>query len=481
MDDLYGFLRHQRREPGKESVRTRVRHWREYVRILPDEQAATQANRCIDCGTPWCHSYCPVHNLIPEWNQLVTDASWYRAYRQLDSTNNFPEFTGRLCPAPCEDACTLRLSGSPVTIKSIEQAIADRAWRRGWIVPRPSVRSRAERVAIVGSGPAGLACAQQLARVGYKITVYEKADRIGGLLRYGIPDFRLEKWILDRRLQQLEGEGVTFCPGVHVDSTKDVDTLRHRADAIVLACGCEQPRDVKVPGRQIQGIYFAMDYLSQQNHRSAGDVIEPEAAVVANNKDVVVIGGGDTGSDCVGTAIRQNANQVIQVQYHKQPPERADVLQYWPKPAPVMRSTDHDAEGCRRIWGWDTIQFEQQAGHVKSVKLQRLKWTRLINGSWDKQRLAGRFLSLPAQLVLIATGYSHPTRAGLIGNMGLALDTQGNVLSNDRDYQTNTTGVFACGDMRRGQSLIVWAIREGRQCAHAVDSWLSGHSELPTV
>lgn len=481
MDNLYGFLRYPRREPAKQPVRERIRHWREYIHILPERPAAMQAARCMDCGTPWCHNYCPVHNLIPEWNQLVTDANWQRAYQQLDSTNNFPEFTGRLCPAPCEDACTLRLSSSPVTIKSIEQAIAERAWRRGWIVPRPSIRSCAERIAIVGSGPAGLACAQQLARVGYRITVYEKADRIGGLLRYGIPDFRLEKWILDRRLKQLEAEGVKFSTGVHVGSTLDIDTLRHSTDATILACGCEQPRDVKVPGRQLKGIYFAMDYLSQQNHRSAGDVIDKEAAIVATDKDVVVIGGGDTGGDCVGTAIRQGAHQVIQVQYHKQPQERVDVLQYWPKPARVMRHTDHDAEGCRRIWGWDTIQFKQQAGRVKGVELQRLTWRQLSDGSLHKARTDGCYLSLPAQLVLIATGYAHPVRAGLIETMGLALDWKGNVLANDRDYLTDTTGVFACGDMRRGSSLIVWAIREGRQCAHAVDEWLSGYSELPTV
>ncbi len=481
MDDLYGFLRHPRREPGKERASERIKHWREYVCLLPERQAALQANRCMDCGTPWCHSYCPVHNLIPEWNQLVSDANWQRAYQQLDSTNNFPEFTGRLCPAPCEDACTLRLSDCPVTIKSIEQAIVERAWRRGWIRPRPSKRRRAERIAIVGSGPAGLACAQQLARVGYQVTVYEKADRVGGLLRYGIPDFRLEKWILDRRLKQLEAEGVNFRTGVFIARALDVRKLQHGADAIVLACGSEHPRDVEVPGRSLKGIYFAMDYLSQQNHRLAGDMIEPEAAIDAKNKDVIVIGGGDTGGDCLGTAIRQSANQVIQVQYHAQPPEQANVLNYWPKRVPVLHSTDHDAEGCRRLWGWDTVMFEHQAGDVAGVTLQQLEWTQRTDGSWDKRAHTSRLLSLRAQLVLIAVGYAHPAHGGLLEHMELALDTRGNVLASDKDYQTNAAGVFACGDMRRGQSLIVWAIREGRQCAQAVDAWLSGHSDLPRV
>ncbi len=294
MHDPYGFLRHPRQEAGKQTVRQRVRHWREYVRAMPESQAARQAHRCMDCGTPYCHRYCPVHNLIPEWNELLTDAHWQHAYQQLDSTNNFPELTGRLCPAPCEDACTLRLSDQPVTIKGIERAIADRAWEQGWVQPRPSRRTRRQRVAVVGSGPAGLACAQQLARAGYQVSVVEKADRPGGLLRYGIPDFRLEKRILDRRLRQLAAEGVEFRTGLHVGGNLDPARLRRWADAVVLACGCQQPRDIHVRGRRLKGIYFAMDYLVQQNHRRAGDAIEPEAAIVAADQDVVVIGGGDT-------------------------------------------------------------------------------------------------------------------------------------------------------------------------------------------
>jgi glutamate synthase (NADPH/NADH) small chain len=481
MDDPYGFMRYPRREPGKELVTRRIRHWHEYVRIMPDRQVACQANRCMDCGTPYCHSYCPVHNLIPDWNDLVNEESWQRAWQQLDSTNNFPELTGRLCPAPCEDACTLSLADHPVTIKSIEQAVAERAWQKGWVQPQPIRQQRAQRVAIIGSGPAGLACAQQLARVGYQVTVYEQEARPGGLLRYGIPDFRLEKGILDRRLKQLVAEGVRFRTGVRVGATIEIEELQRSTDAVVLACGCRQPRDVPVPGRELKGIYFALDYLSQQNHRVAGDVIEPEAAILAKDKDVVVIGGGDTGADCVGTAIRQGAKKVTQVQYHERPTERADVLRHWPKPVPKLRSTDTEAEGCQRIWGWDTIEFEHLGERVAGVRLQRMEWTERADGSWDKWPLPGQLLYLPAQLVLIAAGYAHPFHTGLLEHLGLGLDAHGNVLASDTDYQTDEGGVFACGDMRRGQSLIVWAIREGRQCAQSVDVWLTGSSDLPRV
>jgi glutamate synthase (NADPH/NADH) small chain len=329
----------------------------------------------MDCGTPCCHYYCPVHNLIPEWNVLVSEESWRQAWLQLESTNNFPELTGRLCPAPCEDACTLALAGQTVTIKSIEKAVAEHAWQEGWVQPQSCQRQLEQRIAIVGSGPAGLACAQQLVRTGYQVAVYEQADRPGGLLRYGIPDFRLEKGILDRRLQQLVAEGVRFQTGVRVGETLGIEKLRRTSDAVVLACGCGQPRDVPVPGRELRGIYFALDYLSQQNHRIAGDVIEPEASILARNKDVVVIGGGDTGEDCVGTAIRQGANKVTQIQYHERPPECADILRHWPKSTPKFRSTDTDAEGCQHIWGWDTIQFEHMGEHVTGVRLQRLEWT----------------------------------------------------------------------------------------------------------
>jgi glutamate synthase (NADPH/NADH) small chain len=482
MDDPYGFLRHPRQEAFKQPPRRRARHWREYVALMPDTQATRQATRCMDCGTPYCHCYCPVHNLIPEWNDLVSDRHWERAYQELDSTNNFPELTGRLCPAPCEEACTLKLSSQPVTIKAIERAIAERAWKRGWVTPHLGKVSRTARVSIVGSGPAGLACAQQLARAGYRVTVLEKADRPGGLLRYGIPDFRLEKRILDRRLRQLQAEGVCFRTGVRVGSRLDAaDQLQQAADAVVLACGCESPRDVTVPGRHLKGVYFAMDYLVQQNHRIAGDNIEPEADILATDKEVVVIGGGDTGSDCVGTAIRQGARRVAQVQYHESPPARPDILAHWPKPAPVLRASDTEQEGCTRLWGWNTVAFESCGGRVSAVQLQRLRWTRDHDGAVRKVPLADQQWQLPAQLVLIAIGYARPLTSELLTQLPLQLDARGRVSANDESYQTSVDAVFSCGDMRRGQSLVVWAIREGRQCARAVDLFLRGDSDLPRV
>ena len=482
MDDPYGFLRHPREEAGKQNPRRRARHWREYVALMPDTQAARQAVRCMDCGTPYCHCYCPVHNLIPEWNDLVSDRQWERAYRQLDSTNNFPELTGRLCPAPCEDACTLKLASQPVTIKAIERTIAERAWERGWVRPRRSTTSQAARVSVVGSGPAGLACAQQLARAGYRVTVLEKADRPGGLLRYGIPDFRLEKSIIDRRLSQLQAEGVRFRTGVRVGSDFGAaDLLQHTADAVVLACGCESPRDSLVPGRNLKSVYFAMDYLVQQNHRIAGDTIEPEADILATDKEVVVIGGGDTGADCVGTAIRQGARHVTQIQYHETPPVRADILAHWPKPAPVLRPTDTEQEGCTRLWGWNTVAFDSCGGRVSAVQLQRLRWCQDADGTVHKVPLPDQCRRLPTQLVLIAIGYARPLTTELLTQLPLQLDARGRVAANDENYQTNVEAVFSCGDMRRGQSLVVWAIREGRQCARAVDLWLRGYSDLPRV
>ena len=481
MDDPRGFLRCSRQEPCKEPVSRRVRHWHEYVQLMCDGQAVRQANRCMDCGTPYCHEFCPVHNLIPDWNSLVFNADWYRAYRQLDSTNNFPEFTGRLCPAPCEDACTLTLSDNPVTIKSIELAIAERAWSEGWVQPQASACKRNERVAVVGSGPAGLACAQMLVRVGYRVTVFEKSDRVGGLLRYGIPDFRLEKKILDRRLAQLEAEGVEFRAAVQVGTRLPPDTLRCEVDAVVLACGIGQPRKVHVPGSHLRGIHYAMPYLEQQNRRIAADEIDPGQLIDAGNKDVLVIGGGDTGQDCVGTAIRQGACSVTQVQYHDCPPERADVLRYWPKPVPVLCATDTEAEGCRRIWGYDTVAFDGCDGQVSAVLLQRMHWKRKPGGGWDKCHGHAPPQPLKAQLVIIAIGFAHTVHDALLSDMELALDACGNVAASDENYQTSLEGVFSCGDMRRGQSLVVWAIREGRQCARAVDTYLSGDSELPLI
>jgi len=482
MENQPGFLRFPRLEAGKQCARERIRHWREYEQVMSDEQTASQSARCMDCGTPYCHGYCPVHNLIPDWNALVSEAKWREAYEQLDSTNNFPEFTGRLCPAPCEPACTLTLGSRPVTIRCLELAIVERAWAAGWVRPQRGRRRLFQRVAIIGSGPAGLACAQQLARAGYRVTVYEKADRIGGLLRYGIPDFRLDKTVLDRRLAQLEAEGVVFHTGAHAGVNVDVETLRRRSHALVLACGAEHPRDLPVEGRALEGVHFAMDYLRQQNRRVAGADIMPAGAIHARGKRVVVIGGGDTGGDCVGTAIRQGARQVTQVQYHDCPPTHVDILQYWPHATPARGPSDHTEEGCNYLWGWDTRSLDGRNGRVSAVWLQRLKWERNGEGVWIKHPDEGQLRRIPAQLVLLALGYAHPVHDGLVRRLGLELDGRLNVLASDADYHTGTPGVFACGDMRRGQSLVVWAIREGRQCAHSVDCWLSsGGSDLPRI
>lgn len=479
MDDLYGFMRYVREEPPKQHVRQRIRHWREYVQPLSEVQAGRQANRCMDCGTPACHRYCPVHNLIPEWNSLLFHGRWRRAHSQLDSTNNFPELTGRLCPAPCEDACTLALADKPVAIKSVELAIAEYAWKHGWVQPRRPARQKNRSVLIVGSGPAGLACAQQLVRVGYPVTVVEKADRIGGLLRYGIPDFRLEKSLLDRRLAQLRAEGVKFFTGIHLGIDPGSEHWVAEADATVLACGAEKPRDIQVPGRELSGIHFAMPYLSRQNRRNAGDAVA--GGLSAKGKDVVVVGGGDTGRDCVGTAIRQGARSVTQVQYHDRPPRHADILRYWPQPLPILKHADTDDEGARRLWGWATVAFDGCDGKVGWVLLQRLQWYRGRHGSWHKQPVDEPPQRLPAQLILLAMGYAHPVHDGLIRQLGVRVSERGNVDANECDYRTSLDNVFSCGDMRRGQSLVVWAIREGRQCARAVDEALSGYSELPYV
>jgi glutamate synthase (NADPH/NADH) small chain len=481
MENQPGFLRYPRKGAGKQFVRERIRHWREYEQLMPDDQTVCQAVRCMDCGTPYCHAYCPVHNLIPDWNALASEANWREAYEHLDSTNNFPEFTGRICAAPCEHACTLTIGSRPVTIRCVELAIVERAWASGWVKPQRSHRRLFKRVAIIGSGPAALACAQQLVRVGYRVTVYEKADRIGGLLRYGIPDFRLDKAVLDRRLAQLEAEGVVFLTGAHAGVNLDIEALRRSSHALVLACGAEHPRDLPVEGRSLNGVHFAMEYLRQQNRRVAGDGIISGAAIDARGKPVVVIGGGDSGGDCVGTAIRQGARQVNQLQYHDCPQKHVDILQYWPDAAPVRRPSDHEEEGCDYLWGWDTTAFEGRDGWVSGVRLRPLRWTRGENGAWIKRHRPGHVRRVPAQLVLLALGYAHPVHDGLVRQLRLELDARRNVLASDEDYQTSVPGVFACGDMRRGQSLVVWAIREGRQCAHSVDRWLSGDSVLPRI
>jgi len=479
MGDPTGFRRFPRVEPPLQPVERRLRHWNEFVSTFPEDETMRQAARCMDCGTPFCQSGCPVYNQIPDWNEMLFRGDWRRASEALHSTNNFPEITGRVCPAPCEASCTLAIGHEPVSIKGIELAIAERAWREKWVKPELISRKTGKRCAVIGSGPAGLACAQQLARAGHAVTVFEKQDRLGGLLRYGIPDFRLNKKIVERRLQQMREEGVVFRTHTAVGETLPVAQLMNTFDAVVLACGAEQPRDLDIPGRGLKGIYYAWDYLSRQNRRVAGDMIPPEQYITARNRDVVVIGGGDTGSDCIGAANRQGARSVTQIQYHEQPPKDVDTRLIWPDWPCKLRTTEAHEEGCTRLWGLDTVAFEGRDGCVCGLELAALHWERDADGVIRKHRLSGSYQILHADLVLLAMGYAGPRFDGLISSLGLVQNERGNVSANDTDYRASTSGIFVCGDMRRGQSLVVWAIREGRQAAHAVDLYLMGQTNLP--
>jgi glutamate synthase (NADPH/NADH) small chain len=487
---ITGFMEYQRLQEAAEPPRERVRHYREFIRPLSDEEAAIQGARCMDCGIPFCMQGCPVNNIIPDWNDLVYRGRWREAIETLHSTNNFPEFTGRVCPAPCEEACTLRINDDPVGIKSIEHAIADKAWEMGWVTPHPPKRKTGKRVAIVGSGPAGLACAQQLARAGHDVVVFEKADRIGGLLRYGIPDFKLEKWVIDRRLAQLQAEGVQFRPSHYVGpadgevrgtsvTTVDPRELLHAFDAVVLAGGAEQPRDLPIPGRELKGIHFAMEFLPLQNRRVAGDPDVPE--LWATDKHVIIIGGGDTGSDCVGTANRHGAKSITQFELLPMPAdvERNPVWPYWP--VRLRTSTSHE-EGCKREWAVSTQRFIGENGQVKALQAVRLQWEKdPATGQMKMTEIPGSEFELPADLVLLAMGFVGPVQK-ILDSFGVERDARGNAKAGTEEpgaYRTSVPKVFAAGDMRRGQSLIVWAIREGRQCARAVDEFLMGHSDLP--
>ena len=477
-----GFLEIERRDRGYVKPAERLRTWDEFVVPLGDTAVATQATRCMDCGIPFCHTGCPVNNLIPDWNDLVHRGHWQTALRTLHSTNNFPEFTGRICPAPCEAACTLNIDNNPVTIKTVECAIVDKGWEEGWILPQPPARRTGKRVAVIGSGPAGLAAAQQLARVGHGVTVFEKSDRIGGLLRYGIPDFKMAKSLIDRRVEQMTSEGVDFCAGVEVGGDVGLVSLLERYDAVVLAGGAEQPRDLEIPGRALDGIHFAMDFLTQQNRRGAGDS-EPVAAsagtITARGKHVVVIGGGDTGSDCIGTSARQGASSIIQLEIMPRPPEQEDKALTWPDWPLKLRSSHAHDEGCDRDWSVLTRRAVGGQGRVEALECVRVEWARAASGRMQMQEVAGSTFQIPADLVLLAMGFTGPRTAGLLDQAGVALDPRGNVQADDCDYRTSYAKIFTAGDMRRGQSLVVWAIREGRQCARAVDQALMGRSTLP--
>jgi glutamate synthase (NADPH/NADH) small chain len=476
---ITGFLEYQREDRDYEPVAQRVRHWREFVLPMTEQDYVTQAARCMNCGVPYCMGTgaltpgtpgCPVNNQIPDWNDLVYNGDWEEAARNLHSTNNFPEVTGRVCPAPCEASCTLNIDENPVTIKSIECAIADRAIARG-LKPEPPAQKTGKRIAIVGSGPAGLACAQQLARAGHEVNVYEKGAKAGGLLRYGIPDFKMEKVHVDRRIAQMQAEGVVFHYGIHVGVELEAKKLVGDYDAVVLAGGAEEARDLPVPGRELAGIHFAMDYLPQQNRRLSGEPANGAAPILADGRHVVVIGGGDTGSDCIGTAFRQGALSVTNFEILAQPPLRENKMLTWPDWPLKLRTSSSHEEGAERDFAVMTTAFSGENGAVRRLHCVR------VNDEFKP--IPGTEFELPADLVLLAMGFVHPVHEGMIKSLGLALDRRGNVAASTDDYRTSISKVFTAGDMRRGQSLVVWAIREGRQAAHAVDKFLMGASLLP--
>ena len=473
MADPKGFLTIERAQPTRQPADMRVRHWGEFYLPMADAGVAAQGARCMDCGVPFCQgdTGCPLHNLIPEWNDLVHRGRWREALDALHATNNFPEFTGRLCPAPCESACVLGLVGAPVTIKSIEQAIVDRGFAEGWIVPRPPRTESGHRVAVVGSGPSGLAAAQQLRRMGHAVTVFERSDRPGGLLRYGIPEFKMEKSVLDRRLDLLRAEGVQFVTGVDVGADIEVAELRDQFDAICLAGGASAARDLTVPGRELGGVHQAMEFLAQQNRRLAGDEISAETSIDAAGKRVVVIGGGDTGSDCVGTCRRQGATVVHQLELLPRPPHERSADTPWPQWPLQLRTSHAHEEGCERDWTVSTTSLSGEDGRVSRLHAVRVEVQRDADGRTRFAALPGSEFTIEAELVLLAMGFSGPAKSALLTGLGVAMDARGAVAAG-RDHRTSVEGVFAAGDMRRGASLIVWAIREGRDAATSIDRYL---------
>ena len=472
-----GFLEYEREERTYADPQERLTHYKEFVVPLSEDQLRKQAARCMNCGIPYCHNGCPVNNIIPDWNHLVYEDDWKNALDVLHSTNNFPEFTGRVCPAPCEAACTLNIVDSPVTIKSIECAIIDRGFEEGWVKPQVPERRTGKSVAVVGSGPAGLACAQQLARAGHAVTVFEKSDRIGGLLRYGIPDFKMEKHLINRRAVQMEAEGVQFRTSSEVGVEVSFTALQENFDAVVLAGGAEEARQLDIPGSELDGVRLAMEFLTQQNKRNAGDDevrAAPRGSLTATGKHVIVIGGGDTGSDCVGTSNRQGAASVTQLEIMPKPPEKEDKALTWPDWPLKLRTSSSHEEGVERDWAVLTKRVVEENGDVAGLECVRVEWK-----DGRMQEVAGSEFTLKADLILLAMGFTGPKRRGLLDRAGVDLDQRGNVSADTEWYLTSEANVFSCGDMRRGQSLVVWAIREGRQCARAVDLALMGASELP--
>ncbi len=491
MGKVTGFLELKREDEHYEAPAARTKHYKEFVLRLTDDAAKKQGARCMDCGIPFCNNGCPVNNIIPDWNDLVYRGTWREALDTLHSTNNFPEFTGRICPAPCEEACTLNINDDAVGIKSIEHFIIDKGWESGWVVPQAPKTKTGKKIAVIGSGPAGLAAAQQLARVGHSVTVFEKNSRIGGLLRYGIPDFKMEKGLIDRRVEQMKAEGVSFKTGVFVGPDAKEGAIDPRIandaketigakqvmkdfDAVIISGGAEQPRDLPVPGRDLKGIHFAMEFLPLQNKVNAGDKLKDQ--ILATAKNVVVIGGGDTGSDCVGTSNRHGAKSVAQFELLPQPPEQENKPLVWPYWPTKLRTSSSHQEGCERDWSVGTKRFEGKNGKVEKLIGVRLEWK---DGKMSE--VAGSEFEMKADLVLLAMGFVSPVQ-GVVDAFGVERDARNNAKAateGDKAYKTNIANVFAAGDMRRGQSLVVWAIREGRQCARAVDEFLMGTSELP--
>ncbi len=471
MGKITGFLEIDRVDRDYLPIEERLKNYNEFVIPLGDKGTRDQAARCMDCGIPYCHNGCPVNNQIPDWNDLVYKGEWLKALKNLHSTNNFPEFTGRICPAPCEASCTLNIPDTPVNIKSIECAIVDKGWEEGWITPQVNPNKTGKKVAVVGSGPAGMAAAQQLARAGHDVHLYEKAQQIGGLMRYGIPNFKLDKTTIDRRVGQMVAEGVVLHTGVNVGKDISVEELANQYDAVAMAGGAEKPRDLPIPGRELDGIHVAMDFLSQQNRRVTGEPLNNVSPILAGGKHVVVIGGGDTGSDCIGTSNRQGALSVTQIEIMPAPPEKENKALVWPNWPLKMRTSSSQEEGVERDFAVATIKFDGENGKVTGLQCAR--------ADEKFQPIPGTEFVLKADLVLLAMGFLGPVQEGLVQDAGVATDKRSNVMADTVKYQTSREKFFACGDMRRGQSLVVWAIREGRQCARSIDEWLMGETDLP--
>jgi len=471
MGKITGFLEIDRRDLGYEPPEERIKSFREFIVPLPEGETQRQAARCMDCGIPYCHTGCPVNNQIPDWNDLVYQGDWEEAARNLHSTNNFPEVTGRVCPAPCEAACTLNLEDSPVSIKAIEKEIADKAFDAGWVTPQLPKQQTGKRIAVIGSGPAGMSAAQQLARTGHDVHVYERNARPGGLMRYGIPDFKMEKHIVERRVEQMEAEGVTFHCNMEVGTDISAEELERDYDALLLAAGAEYPRDLPIPGRELEGIHFAMDFLTQQNRKIAGEPLGDVEQISATGKHVIVVGGGDTGSDCIGTSFRQGAASVTQLEIMPKPPEKENKLLTWPHWPLKLRTSSSQEEGAHRDWSVMTEYFSGSGGKVEQLHCVRV--------DEKMQKIPGTEFQMRGDLILLAMGFVHPRHDGPVAELGVELTERGNVAADDQKYLTSRDKIFVAGDMRRGQSLVVWAIREGRQAARAIDEFLMGESLLP--